>query len=84
MKASPDLIRQWQQVPQAQVCVIVHVQGDPRQYVGAIGRLGLSVIRAFRLTNTIAAHGLACCALDLLNESWVRKVEPDQTITTMA
>jgi hypothetical protein len=83
MKASPDLLRVLQRQSQTEMAVIVHVDGDPAQYVTAIAQLGLSVVRAFRLTHTIAARGLAQDVLSLLDQSWVTKVEPDQTITTM-
>lgn len=84
MKASPDLLRVLQEQSQAEIAVIVHVDGDPAQYVKAVGQLGLSVARTFRLTHTIAARGLARDVLALLDQPWVTKVEPDQTITTMA
>jgi len=83
VKASPDLIQVWQASPQAQVAVIVHVDGDPGQYVAAIEQRRLAVARTFRLTHTIAASGLACGVLELLDQSWVTKVELDQKITTM-
>jgi len=83
MKASAESLRVWRQDPQAQVSVIVHVDGATDQYVETLGGLGMSVVRAFRLTNTIAAKGLARCVLDLLEKPWVEKVEPDQKITTM-
>ena len=83
MKASPDLLGVLHGPSQAEVAVIVHVDGDPTQYVTAIGQLGLSVARAFRLTQTIAARGVARDVLSLLEQPWVTKVEPDQIITTM-
>jgi hypothetical protein len=84
MKTSPGLLRDLQEKPQAKVAVIVHVDGDPAQYATAIGQLGLSIVRTFRLTNTIAIQGLAGDVLSLIDRWWVTKVEPDQTITTMA
>ena len=83
MKASPDLIQLWQADPQAQVAVIVHVDGDPGKYVAAVEQRTLSVARTFRLTHTIAASGRACGVLELLDQSWVTKVELDQEITIM-
>ena len=83
MKANPDLLRVLQKQSQAEVAVIVHVDGDPTQYVSSIGQFGLAVARAFRLTHTIAARGLAQDVLSLLEQPWVTKVELDQTITTM-
>lgn len=83
MKVGPDLLRVLQAQSQADVAVIVHVDGDPAQYATAIGQLGLSVVRTFRLTHTIAARGLARDVLALLDQPWVIRVEPDQTITTM-
>ena len=83
VKASPDLVQAWRADPQAQVAVIVHVDGDPGQYVAAIEQRRLSVARTFSLTRTIAASGPACSVLELLDQSWVTKVELDQRITTM-
>ncbi len=83
MKASPDLLRVWREQSQAKAAVIVHVDGDPTQYVTAIEQLGVSVVRTFRLTNTIAARGLARDVLSLLDQPWVIRIEADQTITTM-
>jgi hypothetical protein len=83
MKASPDLIQVWQADPQAEVAVIVHVEGDPGQYVAAVEQGTLSVVRTFRLTRTIAASGTARSVLELLDQSWVTKIELDQEITVM-
>jgi hypothetical protein len=83
VKAGPDLVQAWQENPQAQVAVIVHIEGDPGAYVAAIEQRGLSVVRTFRLTHTIAARGSARGVLDLLDQPWVTKVELDQKITTM-
>jgi hypothetical protein len=83
MKASSNLVHTLREQMQAQVAVIVHVDGDPAQYVSALEQLGVSVVRTFRLTNTVAARGLARDVLALLDQPWITKVEPDQTITTM-
>ena len=83
MKVSPNLLRVLQEQSQSEVAVIVHIDGDPAQYVTSLGQLGLSVVRTFRLTHTVAARGLARDVLSLLDQSWVTRVEPDQTITTM-
>jgi hypothetical protein len=83
MKASPDLLRVLQGQLQAKVAVIVHVDGDSAQYATMLEQLGMSVVRIFRLTNTVAVRGLAQDVVSLLDQSWVSKVEPDQTMTTM-
>jgi hypothetical protein len=83
VKASPDLIQAWQADPQAQVAVIVHLEDDPAQHVAAFEQHGLSVARTFRLTHTVAASGPARAVIELLDQSWVSKVELDQKITTM-
>jgi hypothetical protein len=84
MKASAESVQAWLQDPQAQVSVIVHVDGLPSQYVEALNGVGLSVVRTFRLTNTIATKGPAGAVMDLLKEPWVVKIEPDRRITTMS
>ncbi|MBN1935774.1 MAG: hypothetical protein JW934_13985 [Anaerolineae bacterium] len=83
MKAKPEWIEQWQAAPQETIAVIIHVDGDPRDYVPHLKSEGLSVTRAFRLTQTIAVTGSAQHFLDLLQSPWIVKIEPDQAITTM-
>ena len=83
MKAATDLLRSWKDHPEAQLSVIVHVSGAPAQYVDALAAHGVSVVRVFRLTSTVAARGPAHRVLDLLEEPWVDKIEPDRQITTM-
>jgi hypothetical protein len=83
VKASADLIEAWRAAPQSRVAVIVHVDGPPEQYREDVVKSGLVVERVFRLTNTIAACGLACHVLDLLEALWVRRIELDAQITTM-
>ncbi len=83
VKANADLIEVWRAAPQAEVAVIVHVDGPAEQRREDVVESGLAVERVFRLTNTIAARGLACHVLDLLESSWVRRIELDAQITTM-
>jgi hypothetical protein len=83
MKANPEWIEQWQTAPHAEISVIIHTENDPRQYVQAAEAKGLSVIHVFSLTKTIAVRGFTQVILDLLEESWVTKIEPDRKITTM-
>ena len=83
MKANPEWIKVWQTDLQANIAVIIHVDGDPQQYTTRLGEWGMSVVRAFRLTQTIAANGPAHCVLDLLDAPWIAKIELDQKITTM-
>jgi hypothetical protein len=82
MKVDPELEQTLDRAPQADVAVIVHVQGDPAQYTGSIESLGLSVSRVFRLTNTLAVRGESTCVLQLADHPWVIKIESDQEITT--
>jgi hypothetical protein len=83
MQVSPDLLQVLHEQPQAEIAVIVHLDGDPKEYVSAIEQLGMSVTRTFRLTHTAAARGLARDVLALLDQPWVVRVEADQTIRTM-
>ena len=82
MKVDPELEQTWQNAPQADVAVIVHVQGEPAQYTTAIEALDLSVARVFRLTNTLAVCGPAFRVLQLVDRPWVYKIESDRKITT--
>jgi len=52
------------------------------QYIPAIEAYDLSVVRAFRLTNTLAVRGPAFRLLQLIDEPWVSKIESDRRITT--
>jgi hypothetical protein len=83
MKAKPEWIKQWEKTPQARVSVIIHTEGNPKQYVETAQEKGLLITHTFRLTKTIAASGPAQIVLDLLQAAWVTKIEPDQKITTM-
>ncbi len=83
MKAGADLIEVWRAEPDAEVSVVVHVDGPAEQYREALAEFEFTVARVFRLTNTIAGHGLARQVLALLDATWVNKVEPDRRITTM-
>jgi hypothetical protein len=82
MKASRALVERWKEKPRSRVSLIVHIRGDASEYVEKLSDLGLSVVREFRLTNTIAVRGTASRALDLLQKPWVVRVEPDRKITT--
>jgi hypothetical protein len=82
MKVDSELEQALTRTPHAQVSVIVHVEGDPAQYTSAIEAYDLSVVRAFRLTNTLAVRGPASRLLQLVDEPWVSKIESDRTITT--
>lgn len=83
METDADLIKIWEANPEAEVSVIVHVDGSPEQYRVALTDLGMQVGRVFRLTSTLSARGLASSVLGLLQAPWVQRVELDQTITTM-
>ena len=82
MKVDPELEQTLKRAPQEKIAVIVHVQGDPAQRVGSIESLGLSVTRVFRLTNTLAVHGVALGVSQLVAQPWVIKIESDRQITT--
>jgi len=83
MKVAARILGAWKDDPEAQTSVIVHVSGPPGQYVDALAAHGVLVARVFRLTNTVAASGPAGKMLDLLDEPWVDRIEPDRRITTM-
>ncbi len=83
MKANPEWLARLEETPQAQATVIIHTKDDPRQHTASLEAHGLTVTFAFRLTKTIAAKGAAYRILDLLQEPWIVKIEPDQKITTM-
>lgn len=83
MKTDTQWLEQWQANPQACVAVIVHVNGNPKQYIQAMQALELTVERTFRLTQTMAVRGPAQHILELLESEWVTKIEPDQPITAI-
>ena len=80
MKANGDLVEVWRDCPNKEVAVIIHLEGSADQHVSAVEARGMSVVRTFRLTNTMAAKGAAGRVLDLLDEPWVRRIELDREV----
>ena len=69
--------------PEASVAAIVRCQELHPDYVAAAEVAGLVVERQLRLIHGLAVHGYASDLLKLSEESWVLRVEPDESVHTM-
>ena len=69
--------------PEVSVTAIVRCQELQTDYVVAAETAGLVVERRLRLIQGLAVHGYAGDLLKLSEESWVLRVEPDESVHTM-
>ena len=69
--------------PEAPVTAIVRCQELHPDYVAAAEILGLAVERQLRLIQGLAVQGYASDLLKLSEESWVLRVDPDESVHTM-
>ena len=69
--------------PEAHVVAIVRCQALRPDYVSAAENAGLVVERELRLIRGLVVRGCAKGLLKLSEESWVLRVEPDESVHTM-
>lgn len=69
--------------PEANVVAIVRCQELHPDYVAAAEIAGLAVERQLRLIRGLAVKGCARDLLKLSEESWVLRVEPDESVHTL-
>ena len=69
--------------PEVSVAAIVRCQELHPGYVAMIETAGLVVERQLRLIHGLAVQGYARDLLKLSEESWVLRVEPDESVHTM-
>lgn len=82
-KIAPDLLRRMQEEPDAEMRLIVRVDGDPAPAAERLAGGPLRVLRTFTLVPGLAVAGKANDALRLLDEPWVSRVEEDREVRTM-
>lgn len=69
--------------PITRVSVIVRTTGDPRDVADQVMGHGLAVRHTYSLIRALAAEGLASSVLQLAEEPWVERIEPDREVRTM-
>jgi hypothetical protein len=70
----------WSSNPRKWVDLIVHVSGDMGERIDVLTRRGCRITRSFRLTRAIALRCTGRMALELLEQPWVTRVEPDRPV----
>lgn len=63
--------------------VIVRVADDPKSRLPQVMEHGLSVRHTYSLIKAVAASGLGTSILELAEEPWVTRIEPDEEVRTM-
>ncbi len=69
--------------PTQRIDVIVRTVDDPRARVSHVTAHGLYVRHTYSLIKALAATGLGASVLQLADEPWVEKIEPDEEVRTM-
>lgn len=69
--------------PTQRIDVIVRTVDDPRARVSHVIAHGLHVRHTYSLIKALAATGLGMSVLQLADEPWVEKIEPDEEVRTM-
>ncbi len=82
-KIMPDLLRQMKAAPDAEMRLIVRVEGDPAPAAARLAGGPVRVLRTFTLVPGLAVAGKARDCLRLLDEPWVSRVEEDRQVRTM-
>jgi hypothetical protein len=73
----------WSANPHKWVDLVVHVSGDVSERAAALESRGCKVTRTFRLTRTLGIRCTGRMALELLEQPWVSKVEPDRPVRAL-
>jgi hypothetical protein len=79
----PTFEERLQSNPTQRVDIIVRTVDDPRKRVSQVAAHGLSIRHTYSLIKALAATGLGMSVLRLADESWVKKIEPDEEVRTM-
>ena len=79
----PTFEERLQSNPTQRFDIIVRTVDDPRYRVAQAAALGLSIRHTYSLINALAATGPGASVLQLADESWVEKIEPDEEVRTM-
>jgi len=82
-KIAPDLLRRMETEPDAEVRLIVRVDGDPAPAADRLAGGPVRVLRTFTLVPGLAVVGKAADCLRLLDEPWVSRMEEDRPVRAM-
>lgn len=82
-KIMPDLLQRMETDPDAEMRLIVRVDGDPVPAAERLAKGPVRVLRTFTLVPGLAVAGKARDCLRLLDEPWVRQVEEDRPVRAM-
>jgi hypothetical protein len=81
---APELKSRLKQNPNARVNLIVRMKDAPDAHVADVQARGLTVRHVYVLISAMAIQGTAAASLTLTNEKWVRSIEEDKAVRTMA
>ena len=73
----------WSANPREWVDLIIHVSGDVAERAATLEARGCKVTRTFRLTRTLGIRCTGKMALEILEQPWVSKVEPDSPVRAL-
>ena len=79
----PELKAQFEAEPDQSVNLIVRTEGDATPHLDWLANANVQVTRQFRLTPGVAVTCTGQTALQLLDQQWVKSIEPDEIVTTM-
>ena len=79
----PELKAQFEAEPDQSVNLIVRTEGDATPHLDWLATTNVQVTRQFRLTPGVAVTCTGQAALQLLDQQWVKSIEPDEIVTTM-
>ncbi|RME45158.1 MAG: hypothetical protein D6791_11410 [Chloroflexi bacterium] len=82
-KLDPALKKRLEAEPTQRLDVIVRTVDDPRTRAAQVIAHGLSIRHTYSLIKALAATGLGVSILQLADEPWVEKIEPDEEVRTM-
>jgi len=81
-KISTTFLESLRAQPQATVPVIIRTVRPPAEIAPALTAMGFTVTHTFSLISAVAATAPAQTIINLLEEDWVKSVEPDKPVHT--
>jgi hypothetical protein len=79
-KISSELEQQLKSMPNRKIDLIVRTYGDVKPHLDWLTAEGLQVTQQFRLSPGVAVTSTGADALKLIDQEWVRSVEPDAPV----
>jgi hypothetical protein len=83
-KIDPEFKTRLEATPIRRFDVIIRMDGDPRRFAENIIQHGFLIRYTYSLIKAVAANGLGASVLELANEPWVVKIEPDREVRAMS